>query len=355
MPRRYGQFMRLLYLVSTAGNRLYDGKHEIQARYQTCGQHSFIYDLIAAASRRGIIVDLVVDGLDAFPLAAPLASFCNVHDLAQASSLDAPDFALVDEIPPHLLDVLPSYVPAFCIVHNAAAHYPHALQTRCFRFVCMTETAVRHQTRSIPREKLVLIHQGVDTERFRLRPRKSSPSDCPRVLVYSRMDGEKESAMVAVIERLLATDVRLTVVGAGEAFWRISDRFGTQMTLINHIPCHSIHHFMPEFDVVVSSGRGAMEALASGVPALCAGFEYAGLVTRENIRRLLETNLTGYGFGIDLSAISEDVRRTRLVSPLACRHLAEEHCSVDRFLDQLLYTFSIAGRESVSRGHARAE
>ena len=99
----------------------------------------------------------------------------------------------------------------------------------------------------------------------------------------------------------------MTVLGAGEAFWRISDDFGDQVTLINHIPCHSIHRFLTDFDVIVSSGRGAMEALASGIPTLCAGFQYAGLITPENIQTLLETNLTGYGFGIPVSAIADDV------------------------------------------------
>jgi hypothetical protein len=96
---------------------------------------------------------------------------------------------------------------------------------------------------------------------------------------------------------------------------------------------------LPDFDVIVSSGRGAMEALASGIPTLCAGFEYAGLITPENIQTLLETNLTGYGFGIPVSAIAEDVARAMLVSPTVCRRLAEEHLAVDRYLDQLLALF----------------
>ena len=57
----------------------------------------------------------------------------------------------------------------------------------------------------------------------------------------------------------------------GEAFWRISDEFGDQVTLINHIPCHSIHRFLTDFDVIVSSGRGAMEALARGFPRFVRG------------------------------------------------------------------------------------
>jgi hypothetical protein len=333
--------MRVVYLLSASGNPLYGGQYELNSRYQTYGQHSFIYDLVRAAARRGILVDLLIDGRDTFPLTVPLASSCDVHDFATAPSLalaDA-DFALVDEIPEHLLNVLPDHVRAFCIVHNAAADYSGAMKRRCTKFLCMTETAFRYQSRTIPIEQLVLIRQGVDLERFMHKPRSSGPSPDPRVLVYSRMDQEKETTKRSVIEQLVKAGVQVTVLGAGEAFWRISDEFGDQVTLINHIPCHSIHRFLTDFDVIVSSGRGAMEALASGIPTLCAGFEYAGLITPENIQTLLETNLTGYGFGIPVSAIADDVARAMLVSPTVCRRLAEEHLAVDRYLDQLLALF----------------
>src|SRR3954470_12771936 len=330
--------MRVAYLLSSSGNPLYDGQYELNSRYQTYGQHSFIYDLVRAASRRGILVDLLIDGRDAFPLTVPLASSCDVHDFETAPPLalaDA-DFALVDEIPEYLLSVLPDHVPAFCIVHNAAADYPDAMMQRCTTFLCMTETAFRYQSRTIPIEKLVLIRQGVDLERFMPKPRSLGPSRDPRVLVYSRMDQEKETTKLSVIEQLVKTNAQVTVLGAGEAFWRISDNFGDQVTLINYIPCHSIHRFLTDFDVIVSSGRGAMEALASGIPTLCAGYQYAGLITPENIQTLLETNLTGYGFGIPVSAITDDVERAMLVSPTVSRRLAEEHLAVDRYLDQLL-------------------
>ena len=333
--------MRVVYLLSSSGNPLYGGQYALTSRYQTYGQHSFIYDLVRAAARRGILVDLLIDGRDTFPLTVPLASSCDVHDFATAPSLalaDA-DFALVDEIPAPLLNVLPQHVRAFCIVHNAAADYPDAMKQRCTTFLCMTETAFRYQSRTIPIEQLVLLRQGVDLERFMPKPRSSGPSPDPRVLVYSRMDQEKETTKLSVIEQLVETGFEVTVLGAGEAFWRISDEFGDQVTLINHIPCHSIHRFLTDFDVIVSSGRGAMEALASGIPTLCAGFDYAGLITSDNIQTLLETNLTGYGFGIPVAAITDDVARAMLVSATVCRRLAEEHLAVDRYLDQVLDLF----------------
>ena len=58
--------MNLLYAVSAQGNPLYQGKFGLHGRYQTYGQHSFIYDLIAAAYRRGERVTLLVEGLSGF-------------------------------------------------------------------------------------------------------------------------------------------------------------------------------------------------------------------------------------------------------------------------------------------------
>jgi hypothetical protein len=40
--------MNLLYALSAESNPLYQGKFGLHGRYQTYGQHSFIYDLIAA-------------------------------------------------------------------------------------------------------------------------------------------------------------------------------------------------------------------------------------------------------------------------------------------------------------------
>src|SRR5215213_3576736 len=129
--------MRVVYLLSSSGNPLYGGQYELNSRYQTYGQHSFIYDLVRAASRRGILVDLLINGQDSFPLTVPLASCCDVHDFAAAPPLADVDFALVDEIPESLLTVLPDHVPAFCIVHNAGAEYPDAIKQRCTTFLCM--------------------------------------------------------------------------------------------------------------------------------------------------------------------------------------------------------------------------
>jgi glycosyltransferase involved in cell wall biosynthesis len=334
--------MNILYLISASDNPLYRGRYQLHERYQTYGQHSFIYDFVVAASRRGIKIDLLVEGLHLFPLAQPLTSYCNMFDLADAPEPGPIDLALVDEIPDRLMDWLPDGVLAFGIIHNAGSIFSAERQARCSRFICMTEAALDRQMKSIPAEKLALIHQGVNTERFKPQPKNEAKAASlqPRVLIYSRMDDGKQEVITRIVSLLMETEFQLTVLGDGASFWSMSDQFGARLTLINHIPCHSIHNFLGNFDAVVSSGRGAMEALASGLPTLCAGFDYAGPITPDNIAHLLRTNLTGYGAPSDIANAASDMRIALDVDRGIYRRMAEDYCSVDRFLDQLVATYT---------------
>lgn len=333
--------MNVKYLVSTVDNPIYQGNFWLHDRYQTYGQHSFIYDFIVRASRRGFEIDLLVEGLEAFALSAPLELHCNITELTNPVKLGDTNFVLVDAVPDRLLTLLPHQTPMIGIVQNAGTNYSETFLKRCDRFICMTEAAVEYQKKWIEPSKLTLIHQGVDTERFKPRYYKpKSRSLRSRILVYARLDGDKENTILRLVEILASEDVELTVLADGDTFWTLSDRFGAKLVLINFIPCHSIHHFLHNFDVVVSSGRGVMETLASGLPALCAGLGYGGLVLPENIEHLLKNNLTGFGMGCDVSGIMEDVREGMSLDWQTCRRMAEAHCSVDSFIDQVADTFA---------------
>jgi hypothetical protein len=100
--------LNVLYAVSAQSNPLYQGKFGLHGRYQTYGQHSFIYDLIAAAYRRRVRVTLVVEGLSAFPLAEPLKKYARVFEMDGAPSLGPIDLILVDEPTDKLVMSLPA-------------------------------------------------------------------------------------------------------------------------------------------------------------------------------------------------------------------------------------------------------
>jgi len=78
---------------------------------------------------------------------------------------------------------------------------------------------------------------------------------------------------VAHFRTTFALQCQINDVRDGEAFWKISDKYGRDLTLINHIPCHSIHNFLHHFDIVASARRGVFEALACGLPVVATAVD----------------------------------------------------------------------------------
>ncbi len=349
--------MHILYLVCASDNPLYGGRYSLHGRYMTYGQQSFIFDLVAAFATRGEEVTLAVEGASRFPLAQPMRRFCNVIDLLENSVPGNVDLVLIDEGSDRLLDVCPPGVPAFRIVHNSAIPITERLERRCDRFICLTERSLQRLEARLPGEKLVLMHQGVDLDRFTpVFPRTRVEAAPIRVLIYSRLDENREPTIWKVLELLEESSMRVTLLGDGEKYWDICDRFGASITPVHFIPCTSIQNFLPNFDVVISSARGVMEALAMGLPALCAGDEYAGPVLRDNIGELLTTNLTGVGMGKDPGGVCDDLREAAALDWTYCRDLAEAFCSAQSFADGLVQTLAlvIAERQSLTAWQASA-
>src|SRR5256884_7131450 len=92
----------------------------------------------------------------------------------------------------------------------------------------------------------------------------------------------------------------------------------------------SLHDALP-----ISAGRGVLEALSCGLPALCAGYEYGGPVLPNNIRQHMEVNITGYRMAADLAGMPEDIEMAMSLDRKTCRLMASEHGSVDTFLDRI--------------------
>jgi glycosyltransferase involved in cell wall biosynthesis len=329
--------VHILYLVSAFDNPLYEGRYELHGRYMTFGQHSFILDLVAGLARRGERITLAIEGIDRFPISDPLRRLCRVIDPQQTPIPDDVDLVLLDEGSDRLLGSCPCGIPAFRIVHNAAVPFSAAVIQRCQRFICLTERSFERLSTRLPGEKLLLAHQGVDLMRFRPpHPRNRLDPAHIRVLIYSRLDANREPTIWRLLEQFEGTSARVTLLGDGDRFWSICDRFAAVITPVHFVPCTSIHHVLSNFDLVISSARGVMEALAMGIPALCGGYEYAGPVVQENIGRHLTVNITGFGMGTGPERVWEDTQKSVEISTEACRSLAETYCSVDLFIDRIL-------------------
>ncbi|WP_328330989.1 MULTISPECIES: hypothetical protein [unclassified Streptomyces] len=324
--------MHITYLLATGSNAIYDGKYSQHGRFHTYGQQSFVLDLIGTMSRAGHTVLLIVDTPASFALTSTFRGMDSVTVTEEIDPSGKTDLILVDEVPDEMLMHFDEGIPAFRIVHHAGRRSSDYLVSRCARFLCMTENALSLQQKYLPPDRAVLLHQGIDLERFPAVLTKSSARR-PRVLLYCRMDSGREALLGRIIENMDREELLVYVAGDGPGFWDTSDRFGSEIILINHVPCQSIPNLLGEMDVVISLGRGAMEAMATGIPTLCAGHHYAGPVTADNIASLLRYNLTGADSDRDPSLVMTDIREALDSDRRAVRALAEERLSADAFME----------------------
>ncbi|MET7685081.1 hypothetical protein [Streptomyces sp. NPDC005423] len=326
--------MHITYLIAADGNPLYDGKHREGGRYHTYGQHTFVLDLVRALCRGGHEVRLVVDDVDCFPLTSALRELSSASVTQDTGSRTDTDLLLVDEAADEMLARFPEEIPAFRIVHHAGRRSSPGVVGRCARFLCMTENSLSLQGAYLPPDRPVLIHQGVDLYRFPPVPARPV-GDRPRVLVHGRMDSGREAVLGQVMEHLDRKALLVYALGDGPGFWAASDRFGAEMILINHVPCHSMPNLLSDMDVVISLGRGAMEAMATGIPTLCAGYGYAGLITEDTIGVLMRHNLTGAHCRRDPARVMEDVHDALDTDRHEVRALAERWLSADAFVERV--------------------
>ncbi|MEK8144838.1 hypothetical protein NKH18_34705 [Streptomyces sp. M10(2022)] len=167
-------------------------------------------------------------------------------------------------MPDEMLMPFDEHIPAFRIVHHAGRRSSDYLVSRCERFLCMTENALSLQRRYLPRPGSP-------------RPPGRRPGALPRSPRQERRAAAagpdllsaglgREALLGRIIENIDREEFLVYVAGDGPGFWDVSDRFGSEIILINHVPCQSIPNLLGEMDVVISLGRGAMEAMATGIP-----------------------------------------------------------------------------------------
>ncbi len=200
------------------------------------------------------------------------------------------------------------------------------------KYLCVSEE-VRDHLRfklapRVPAEDVVLFRNVVDAVRF--APRAPIGARPARALVLSnKLSLEAEAALREAFAR-----TGIEPLFAGARFLRVDYR---------HLPA-----LMNEADIVVSLGRGAMEAMLCGrIPLV---FDYAGgdgLVTPGNALEIARCNFSGryHGLRLDAAGIESEIAKYKAWYGPALRTIAVDEFDAERRVPALVavYREAIAG------------
>ncbi len=213
-------------------------------------------------------------------------------------------------------------VPAVCVCHGwlpweeTPARHP-----RILHYVAVSD-AVRDRIvyeHGIPEDRVRIIRNFVDTERFRLRaPLPPSPR---KALLFDNHATE-QNYVKAIREACSQLGMALDVVG-----------------LYNGNPTSRPEALLGDYDLVFARGRAALEGLAVGAPVVCCGVEGAGpMVSMGNLERLRRHN---FGIRILDQPITvdwacEEVRKYDPADAAAVSQAIREGSSLTGAVDQML-------------------
>lgn len=179
--------------------------------------------------------------------------------------------------------------------------------------------------------KLVIIQNGVDTERFRPFHRSGGGKN---LLFVGRLDLDKRYSLKIVFEAVEALPgVELLVAGSGPYLEELRLDAPPFVKWLGYVK--DMAPVINQADVVIGTGRGVREAMACGIPAIALdACGYDGLVTPETIESLEYQNFSGRsGRPLKAEYLLEDLRRvfaspeTRAAIGEWSRRYAEENYS----------------------------
>ena len=180
-----------------------------------------------------------------------------------------------------------------------------------------TVIAVSHAIRdrlldqsAIPPERILVIPNGVDTERFSAAGKRMPASERRRVLVASRLDHDKSfilDALIATWSRLaqsLAFDIEWTIAGDGDererlelAAAELEQRAGKPLvSFLGWLGEDELATAYLDADLCIAPGRCALEAMSSGTATIALGSKgYVGLIDDETAFAGAYSNFGGVG------------------------------------------------------------
>lgn len=221
------------------------------------------------------------------------------------------------------------------------------------------------QEYGVPRDNIQLTINGIDVSRF---SPDTSPtpireelglSDGPVVVHVSRLDGVVDNVarlLIALAPRLSGAvpGIQLVLTGGGVSFEElnaqaeaVNARLGRRCLILTG-PRTDVHQILAAGDLFVGVSRAALEAMASGLPTVMAGFQgFGGLFGQEVLDLAVSSNFCFRGCPLPTEdGLMEDILKGLALSPEDRRRLGgygrqvvSEHYSVRRMTRDCLAVY----------------
>lgn len=228
-------------------------------------------------------------------------------------------------------------IPTVVTVHGPAQSVPLGAAPG-IGIICVSEEVAR-PLRAAFGTRLEVIENGIDLSRFK------PPRSGARPPIRS-----KEKLQIAYLGRVGPAKKR-----GLEALWEaMSPRPEVELTFISNWaphgharPTHDVAAALSRYDLVLSTGRGVREAMASGAAAAVLGVYWDGLVTPQNVQSLRWHNFSGRTHRLVPSAgtLASEIRplltdRARLgaLAAFACEY-AHAHFGEEPMLQKTLQIY----------------
>ncbi|MEW6172561.1 MAG: glycosyltransferase family 4 protein [Bacillota bacterium] len=155
--------------------------------------------------------------------------------------------------------------------------------------------------------KLVIIQNGVDTERFKPLYQHRGGK---KLLFIGRLDMDKRYSLKIIFEAVEALPgVELLVAGSGPYLDELRLDAPPFVKWLGYV--QDMAPVINQADIVIGTGRGVREAMACGVPAIALdACGYDGLATPETIKSLEYQNFSGRsGRPLEVEFLVKDLRK----------------------------------------------
>jgi glycosyltransferase involved in cell wall biosynthesis len=203
-------------------------------------------------------------------------------------------------------------------------------------------------------EHLALVRNGINLDRWEFHPNREPRKGKKIIAFVGRFSGFKGDMLLLLIEKVfpevlrLSPDVEFHIVGGMSdrekimnAVDRCNAQAGSRFIVVDGFSC-DVAEVYRRSDLVVGSGRVAMEALACGTPVVSVGESNAvGIISEKTKRDALVTNFGDLDVRRPISPekctaeILTALRNPKIVTPEWGRAFIEENYNVKHIVRQL--------------------